>query len=33
LRKSPGAAELDDMRGELAEAIEKIIVERHPVES
>jgi hypothetical protein len=30
LRKSPGAAELDAMRGEMADAIEKIIVERQP---
>jgi len=30
LRKSPGARELDAMRGELADVIEKIIVDRHP---
>jgi len=30
LRKSPTAAELDTMRGELAETIEKIIADRHP---
>lgn len=32
LRKSPGAGELDDLRGELADVIEKVLAERHPID-